>query len=168
MFIALDARLTLTSKAGERTIPIEDFFIEYGKQDLAPGEYVKSVTLPPLRADTFFRTYKISKRFDQDISAVCGAFAITLKDGVVSNARIAFGGMAGTPQRATNCEAALIGEPWTEASINAARAAMARDYTPMTDMRASADYRMKVAQNLLRKVFAESGTAGRTRILEAQ
>ena len=168
LFIALDARLTLASKAGERTIPIEDFFIEYGKQDLAPGEYVKSVTLPPLRADTFFRTYKISKRFDQDISAVCGAFAITLKDGVVSNARIAFGGMAGTPQRATNCEAALIGEPWTEASINAARAAMARDYTPMTDMRASADYRMKVAQNLLRKVFAESGTAGRTRILEAQ
>ena len=167
-FIALDTKLTLASKAGERTIPIEDFFIEYGKQDLAPGEYVKSVTLPPLGGDTLFRTYKISKRFDQDISAVCGAFAITLSDGVVSNARIAFGGMAGTPKRASNCEAALIGKPWTEASIAAACTALATDYTPMSDMRASADYRMKVAQNLLRKVFAESQASGRTRILEAQ
>ena len=167
-FIALDAKLTLASKTGERTLPIEDFFIEYGKQDLAPGEYVKSITLPPLSADTIFRTYKISKRFDQDISAVCGAFAITLKDGVVSKARIAFGGMAGTPARASACETTLIGEPWTETSINAACTAMELDYAPMTDMRASADYRMKVAQNLLRKVFAESQTSGRTRILEAQ
>ncbi|RIJ33194.1 xanthine dehydrogenase small subunit [Henriciella mobilis] len=166
--IALDAQLTLASTHGERTIPIESFFIEYGQQDLHPGEYVKSVTIPPIRDDLVFRTYKISKRFDQDISAVCGAFAIGLDGGKVKTARIAFGGMAGTPKRATACEAALAGQAWTEETINAACLALTEDYSPLTDMRASADYRLKVAQNLLRKAFIETTASNRTRILEAQ
>ena len=166
--IALGAELVLASASGERVIDIESFFIEYGKQDLRPGEYVKSVRIPALPDGLFFRTYKISKRFDQDISAVCGAFAIKLADGVVEDARIVFGGMAGTPKRATACERALAGKPWTADAVSAACDAMAGDFTPMTDMRASADYRMKIAQNLLKKAFAESQSSTRTRILEAQ
>ena len=129
---------------------------------------MKSVTIPPIRDDLVFRTYKISKRFDQDISAVCGAFAIGLDGGKVKTARIAFGGMAGTPKRATACEAALAGQAWTEETINAACLALTEDYSPLTDMRASADYRLKVAQNLLRKAFIETTASNRTRILEAQ
>ncbi|MAP94499.1 MAG: xanthine dehydrogenase small subunit [Ponticaulis sp.] len=166
--IALNSQLTLASQAGERVIDIEDFFIEYGKQDLRPGEYVKSVHIPALAENLFFRTYKISKRFDQDISAVCGAFSIYLDDGLVKDARVVFGGMAGTPMRAKACEAALIGKAWESETITSACHAMTHDFKPMSDMRASADYRMKVAQNLLRKAFAESQTSGRTRILEAQ
>lgn len=166
--IALDAHLTLASAQGERTIPIENFFLEYGKQDLHPGEYVKAVTIPHIKDDLVFRTYKISKRFDQDISAVCGAFAISLESGKVKDARIAFGGMAGIPKRAATCEAALAGRPWSEESVEAACLALAEDYSPLTDMRASAGYRLKVAQNLLRKAFIETTVSNRTRILEAQ
>jgi xanthine dehydrogenase small subunit len=103
-----------------------------------------------------FRVYKISKRFDQDISAVCGAFALELQGGKVAEARIAFGGMAGTPKRATNAEAALKGQPWNEATLAKAVAALDKDYTPMTDMRASAKYRADVACNLLKKFFIET------------
>ena len=164
--IALDARLNLASAHGERTIPIEDFFIGYGQQDLKPGEYVKSVTIPPLEPDLDFRAYKVSKRFDQDISAVSGAFALRLKDGTVHKARIAFGGMAATPKRAAACEASLTGKPWIQETVDAACEALARDYTPLSDMRASSAYRLRIAQNLLRKVFLETTTTGRTRILE--
>lgn len=164
--IALGATLTLASAEGQRTIDLEDFFIDYGQQDLRSGEYVQSVLIPPLATGTLFRTYKISKRFDQDISALCGAFALTIEDGNVSAARIAFGGMAATPKRAPASEAALTGASWTEETIEIAARALSDDYSPITDMRASATYRMKTAQNLLRKLFQESRSTGRTRILE--
>jgi xanthine dehydrogenase small subunit len=99
------------------------------------------------------RCYKISKRFDQDISAVCGCFNVTVEGGVVTSARIAFGGMAGVPKRASLAEAALVGKAWTEANVEAAAEAMAGDFTPLSDMRASAGYRMLAAQNLLRRYF---------------
>jgi xanthine dehydrogenase small subunit len=106
------------------------------------------------------RCYKISKRFDQDISAVCGCFNVTVEGGRATSARIAFGGMAGVPKRAAKAEAALIGRDWTAATIEAAAQAMAGDFTPLSDMRASAAYRMQVAQNLLRRYFHDlSGTA---------
>ncbi|MEO1323032.1 MAG: xanthine dehydrogenase small subunit [Pseudomonadota bacterium] len=165
-FIALGAKLELASAQGVRLINLEDFFIEYGKQDLQSGEYVRAVQIPALEANTVFRTYKISKRFNQDISALCGAFAIRLEDGLIAAARIAYGGMAGTPKRAPNCEAALLGAPWTEDTIDRAADALAGDFTPLTDMRASDAYRMKVAQNLLRKVYLETQTKSRTRILQ--
>lgn len=165
--IALGAKLDLASATGRRTIELEDFFIDYGKQDLRPDEYVHSVLIPPLKASLRFATYKISKRFNQDISAVCGAFALNMENGKVTSARIAFGGMAATPRRARACEAALTGADWTEATIDAAAAALAKDYQPISDMRASSDYRLKTAQNLLRKLFLESLGQGRTRILEA-
>ena len=164
--IALDARVTLGSGQGDRTLPVEDFFIDYGKQDLKPGEYVKSVIIPPIVPDVIFRTYKISKRFDQDISAVCGAFAMSIREGIVQSARIAFGGMAAIPKRAVACEGALTGKPWTEETIELAMEAMAEDYTPLTDMRASSGYRLKVAQNLLKKAFLEATHRKRFRLLE--
>jgi xanthine dehydrogenase small subunit len=97
----------------------------------------------------------VSKRFDDDISAVCGAFNIEIQDGVVTRARIAYGGMAAIPKRAQAVEAALVGKPWTRATVDAARAAYTQDFQPLTDMRASAHYRRLVAQNLLIRVFIE-------------
>ena len=151
--IALGARLHLRKGAARREIALEDFFIDYGKQDRAAGEFVEAVTVPK-QADRL-KVYKLSKRFDQDISAVCGAFNITLERGMVAAARIAFGGMAGTPKRAAAAEAALIGAPWSEESLRAAMAAMAQDYTPMSDARASERYRMGAAQNMLRRYWLE-------------
>ena len=163
--IALGATLHLRKGDARRTLPLEDFFIDYGKQDRAPGEFVEAVTVP--RQPDRLKCYKLSKRFDQDISAVCGCFNITVEGGTVTAARIAFGGMAGTPKRAAAVEAALIGQPWTEATVRAAMGAFAQDYTPLSDMRASADYRRTSAQNMLLRYFLEDhGTP--TRVLEVR
>ncbi|MCA0042715.1 xanthine dehydrogenase small subunit [Celeribacter litoreus] len=153
--IAAGASLTLRKGEDRRTIALEDFFIAYGKQDRGASEFVESVTIPKSGLNDL-KAYKLSKRFDQDISAVCGAFNIIVKDGTITDARIAFGGMAGTPARAKAVEASLIGQPWNEATIAAALPAFAEDYQPMTDMRASAAYRLEAAQNMLRRYFAES------------
>lgn len=157
--IALDARVLLSRTTGRREMPLQAFFLAYGKQDLQPGECVEAVVLPLPRPDQLFAAYKISKRFDQDISAVCGAFSIHLKDQRVVDARICFGGMAGTPLRATAAEQALIGQPWNLASVSRAREALAADYTPLTDWRASGEYRLLVAQNLLQRFFLETTSA---------
>lgn len=149
--IALDATLHLRRGAERREMPLERFFIEYRKQDRLPGEFVEAVSIPVTAPA--LRCYKLSKRFDQDISAVCGCFNVTIEAGRVTAARIAFGGMAGIPKRAAHAEAALTGREWSEATIAAAMEAMAQDYAPLTDMRASADYRMKTAQNMLRRYF---------------
>jgi len=151
--IALGATLHLRKGDDRRAIPLEEFFIDYGKQDITPGEFVEAISFP--RQPDRLKCYKLSKRFDQDISAVCGCFYITVTDNVVTEARIAFGGMAGTPKRATNVEAALTGNPWNDATITKAMPEFGQDYTPMTDMRASADYRLHAAQNMLRRYFAE-------------
>ena len=149
--IALDATLHLRCGAGRRQMPLENFFIEYRKQDRLPGEFVEAVSIPVTAPA--LRCYKLSKRFDQDISAVCGCFNVTVAEGRVAQARIAFGGMAGTPKRASHAEAALLGRVWDEAAITQAMQAMAQDFAPMTDMRASSAYRMKTAQNMLRRYF---------------
>lgn len=152
--IAIGATITLRCGSAVRTLPIEEFFVAYGKQNRNDGEFVTHITIPKAPLETL-RVYKLSKRFDQDISAVCGAFNITHDNGLIQSARIAFGGMAGTPQRATAVEAALIGEPWTAQTIDEAASVFAQDYTPMTDMRASAEYRLEAAQNMLRRAFAD-------------
>jgi xanthine dehydrogenase small subunit len=158
MLIAAGATLVLRRGAQRRTLPLEAFFIDYGRQDRQPDELVEKVIVPRRPPDRLFRAYKISKRFDQDISAVLGAFALRLEDGRVAEARIAFGGMAATPKRASALERALHGQPWRRETIDAAVQALPQDLTPITDMRASAGYRMRVAQNLLLKCFVE--TAG--------
>ncbi|MCU0904264.1 MAG: xanthine dehydrogenase small subunit [Tabrizicola sp.] len=151
--IALGATLHLRRGDEMRSMALEDFFLEYRKQDRRLGEFVAGVSFPEFAPA--LRCYKISKRFDQDISAVCGCFNVTVEASVVTAARIAFGGMAGVPKRASLAEAALVGKSWTEASVEAAAEAMAGDYAPLTDMRASAAYRMLTAQNLLRRYFQD-------------
>jgi xanthine dehydrogenase small subunit len=154
--IALGSRVVLRGRAGERALALDDFYLGYQQKDLQPGEFVQALRVPLPRPGVAFRTYKLAKRFDQDISAVCAAFAIELDDGVVRSARIAFGGMAATPKRATLAEAALQGRAWDEAALNDAMAALAQDYAPLSDMRASNSYRMRGAQNLLRRFWLET------------
>jgi xanthine dehydrogenase small subunit len=154
--IALGARLSLRRGSQRREMAIEEFFIAYGKQDRAPGEFVEAVFVPRLEADRRFACYKLSKRFDQDISAVMAAFRITVRDGQITAARLAFGGMAATPKRARNAEAALTGGEFDDATVHRATAALAEDFAPLTDMRASAGYRLKAAQNLLRRFWLEN------------
>ncbi|MEM8957173.1 MAG: xanthine dehydrogenase small subunit [Pseudomonadota bacterium] len=162
--IALGATLHLRRGDLRRSLPLEDFFLDYGRQDRRPGEFVEAVSFP--RQPDRLRVYKLSKRFDQDISAVCGAFAISVENGDVTDARIAFGGMAGIPKRAAAVEAALVGSPWTEDIVRAATAAFARDFAPLDDMRASAAYRLRAAENmLLRAWYEDQGLAAS--VLEA-
>lgn len=151
--IALGATLHLRRGETRRSLPLEAYFLDYGKQDRQPGEFVEAVSFP--RQQDRLRCYKLSKRFDQDISAVLGCFSIRVEGGTVTAARIAFGGMAGIPKRARAVEAALLGQPWSEASIRAAQPAFAADFTPLSDMRASAAYRLSSAQNLLMRYFLE-------------
>ncbi len=157
--IVLGATLTLRGTSGNRTIPLEEFFIEYGKQDRAPGEFVEQVHIPALGKNDQFAVYKISKRRDEDISAVCGAFLLRLDEaGSVEAIKIAFGGMAGTPKRASNVEAALIGKPWNEETVAFAIEQFDQDYEPLSDWRASAKYRQQVAKNLLHRFYSETAT----------
>jgi xanthine dehydrogenase small subunit len=145
--IALGAVLHLRQDDTSRDMPLEDFFLDYRKQDRRAGEFVTGITIP--KSAPNLRCYKISKRFDQDISAVCGCFNIDMAGGKITAARIAFGGMAGIPKRAAAVEAALIGQPLTPATAGQIAPLMASDFTPLSDMRASAAYRMTIAQNLL-------------------
>ena len=149
--IALGATLHLRQGDEMRTLPLEDFFLDNGKQDRRPGEFVAAVTFPAEAPN--LRCYKLSKRFDQDISAVCGCFNVIVAEGKVTEARIAFGGMAGVPKRAAHVEAALVGQTWDEEAIRAALPEFAKDFTPMSDMRASADYRLRAARNMALRYF---------------
>ncbi len=149
--IALGATLHLRRGDARRDMALEEFFLDYRKQDRQPGEFVEAVSIPADAPD--LRCYKLSKRFDQDISAVCGCFNLTREGGTITAARIAFGGMAGVPKRAAAVEAALTGKPWALATFEAALPAFAKDFTPMSDMRASAEYRLKTAQNMALRYF---------------
>jgi xanthine dehydrogenase small subunit len=158
--IALGAELTLRSHSGRRTMALEDYFIDYGRQDRIPGEFVEKVFVPRPADDSHFAVYKISKRRDEDISALCGAFHLALDpDGLVETIRIAFGGMAATPRRAVQVEEALTGRPWSWGVISAVRDVFDEDYQPLTDWRASAEYRSLAAKNLLTRFFLETAGA---------
>ena len=154
--IAAGTQLVLRGPNGERVMPLEDFYLGYQQKDLQAGEFVRALRVPMPREGVRLRTYKLAKRFDQDISAVCAAFALTFDGDLVSEARIAYGGMAATPKRAAAAESALLGQRWTEATVSAAMAAMTQDYQPLSDMRASGEYRMKAAQNLLKRYWFET------------
>jgi xanthine dehydrogenase small subunit len=159
--IALGATLTLRKGADRRTLPLEDFFVDYGKQDRRPGEFVEAVHVPMPAPGAYFAAHKVTKRRDEDITAVLGAFHVVVEAGAVASARIAYGGMAATPKRARAVEAALIGRPWTLETVEAAMEAYATDFSPISDMRASADYRMLAARNLLKRFLLETtGAAG--------
>ena len=159
LLIALGARIVLRKGAARRELPLEDFFIDYGKQDRAPGEFVEEVIIPT-RPDALVAAYKISKRRDSDITAVAAGFCLSVENGTISDARICFGGMAGIPKRATGAEAALKGQPFARESFEAAARAVAGDFTPLSDWRASADYRSTVAANLFRRFWLEHTEPG--------
>jgi xanthine dehydrogenase small subunit len=150
-------------------MPVQEYYIEYGKQKRDPGELVTSITIPRLAPEHVFRCYKITKRFDQDISSVMGAFRFTVgDDGVISEARLAYGGMAGVPKRAARAEAALTGQLLRDSRAWArAFAALREDFSPLDDHRASARYRAETAHALLGKALIEAaGTASaRTRVI---
>ena len=155
LLIVLGAEVVLRHGDTARALPLEQLYLDYKKQARVPGEWVERVRVPLRITGLDVAAYKTAKRNEQDISAVCFAIALCCKDGAVANVRIALGGMAGIPKRAAHAEAALTGQPWTEASVRAAMDAMTRDFHPLSDMRASAGYRMRVAQNLLLRFFYE-------------
>ena len=158
LLIALGASLVLRKGNTCRSLPLEDYFIDYRVTARQEGEFIEKIVLPRATAARIFRAYKVSKRLDDDISAVCAAFNLTLDNGIVTAARIAFGGMAATPKRASACETVLIGNPFDSASVERACRALAEDFTPLSDFRASKEYRLLTAQNLLRKYALELQT----------
>ena len=155
LLIALGAQVVLRKGERSRTLPLQDYFIDYKVTAREPGEFIEKVLVPRARPEQIFRAYKVSKRLDDDISAVCAAFDLRVENGVIADARVAFGGMAAIPKRAVACEVALIGASFTLETAERACEALAQDFTPLTDFRASREYRLLVAQNLLRKCFLE-------------
>jgi len=160
--IALGARIVLRRGGERRSLALEDYFLAYGRQDRRPDEFVESVFIPRPPVGQMIRIVKLSKRFDSDISAVCAAIALTIAGGKVTEARLAFGGMAGIPKRAAAAEAALRGAEWSQAACAAAAEALALDFTPLSDMRGSSAYRLTAAGNVLRRLWFESGDQGGT------
>jgi xanthine dehydrogenase small subunit len=167
--IALDAKVEMRKGRQVRSMAVEQFYIEYGKQQRERGELVTKIIVPRLRADHVFRCFKVSKRFDQDISSVMGAFRFSVNgDGLITEARLAYGGMAGIPKRASNAEQALTGQQLRDSKAWArAFAALREDFAPLDDHRASARYRIETAHSLLGKALIEAaGTASnRTRVV---
>jgi len=157
VLIALDAELELRRGGRTRRLALEHFYLGYQRTALEPGEFVVSVRAPLAMAGRWMAAYKVSKRFDQDISAVAAALVVQVSQGCVADARIAFGGMAAIAARARATERALLGSPWAMASIDAAAEKLAEDFKPLTDMRASSAYRLRIAGNLLRRFYLEHG-----------
>jgi xanthine dehydrogenase small subunit len=162
--IAMGARIRLRRGGATRTLALEDFYLGYQKKDLARGEFVEAVCVPAPAPGRRFAVYKISKRVDQDISAVCAGIALDLDGGRVAAARIAYGGMAATPKRAAHAELALQGQVWGLTAVRAAMEALAQDFEPLTDMRASRSYRGAVAANLLYRFWLEFEGTSVTRL----
>ncbi|MFV0384518.1 xanthine dehydrogenase small subunit [Paracoccus sp. (in: a-proteobacteria)] len=154
VLIALGARIVLRNGAARREIALQDFFLDYGKQDRRQGEFVEEVIVPTC-PDARIAAYKVSKRRDSDITAVAAGFCVTKRDGVIIGARVAFGGMAAIPKRAAQAEAALLGQPFAAESFEVAARAVGQDFQPLSDWRASADYRSAVAANLFRRFWLE-------------
>jgi xanthine dehydrogenase small subunit len=156
LLIALGSRVVLMNERGERELPLEDFYVGYRKNVLAPDEVLAWIKVPKATPGELSRAFKISKRFEDDISAVCLALQLRVEDGQVRHASIGVGGVAATPVRAKQTEAALTGQPWTQATVTQAMATLRQEFTPLSDLRASANYRVQVLGNLLQRFWLES------------
>jgi xanthine dehydrogenase small subunit len=161
VLIALDARIVLRKGVRVRTMPLFEFYVDYMKNQLERGEFVQAIEVPPAAPALQVRAYKMSKRYDCDISALALGAAVALDGDIVREVRLAYGGMAAIVKRASNAEQAIAGKPWNETTVRAAQAALERDYAPLTDMRASAEYRMTAAQNLIERLWLETRTHDR-------
>ena len=162
--MALNSAVKVQSSESSRIVKLCDYFLAYQKTDLQVGEFVEKVLLPLPQKGEYLASYKVSKRFDQDISALCSAYRVVIENDRIADVSIAYGGMAATPQRAAACEAALLGQPWSAETIQAASLALKNDFSPISDMRSSAAYREQVAQNLLQRFFDESGSESANRV----
>ena len=167
VLLALEASLKLVSIRGTRDLPLEDFFLGYRKTALASDEVIQSISMPKLWPGEVFFCDKVSKRRDQDISTVAGAYRLRIKNGRIEDVRIGFGGMAATPARARNVEQALKGQPFAKATFEAAATAVPKDFQPIDDWRGSAAYRLQVAANLLRRLELRIAEPGRAVEVEA-
>jgi xanthine dehydrogenase small subunit len=155
--IALGATVELRHGAKSRSLPLENFYLAYQKTARAPGEFVSAIRVPRRASGLVLRAYKLSKRFDQDISSVFATFALVVDDGRIVSARLGCGGVAATPKRATATEAVIAGQPWTEALAETAAESLETEFAPIDDMRASADYRRRALGNLMRRFWLETG-----------
>jgi xanthine dehydrogenase small subunit len=162
--LVLNASVALRKGADQRTLSLNDFYIDYMENALQPGEFVEKILIPLPDAGARVECYKVSKRFDQDISAVCGAYRLVMDGDAVGDIRVAYGGMAAIPRRATACEAALRGKAWNEAALDEAMAALDSDFTPLTDMRSSAAYRQRVCGNLLQRFYIDTTQTANERL----
>lgn len=155
VLIALGARLVLRKGERTREISVEDYFVDYKVTQLESGEFIERIEIPKANSNKHLKVFKISKRLDDDISTVLACFYIKFTNKKVAEITIAFGGMAGIPKRAFACEQALMGREPSEQNIAVAMTALAKDFSPMSDVRASSEYRLQVAKNLVRKCFYE-------------
>jgi xanthine dehydrogenase small subunit len=154
--MALDATIVLRSKRGAREVKVDDFILGYRKTALAKDEIIEQISIPLLKSGTGFTAYKLSKRFDQDISTVIGAFRLRVEHGKVAELRAAYGGMAATTARASHVEAAITGKPWNADTLKDIDSLIAKDFQPMTDHRGTDAYRLRAAANLIRRLQTES------------
>ena len=155
VLIVLGAQLLLRCGDETRLLPVQDYYKSYKKTAQCVSEFIERIIVPKPKAGYEFRVYKISKRLEDDISATCGAFHVKIEAGKVSDVQIAFGGMAAIPARAGHCEQALIGQAWNLQTIELAMTALADDFQPISDFRASAEYRLSVSKNLLKRFYLE-------------
>jgi len=155
VLIALGAQLVLRKGDTTRTIDVADYFLKYKVTSQQSSEFIERILIPKPKAKENFRVYKISKRMEDDISATCGAFNIEIENGLVKHVAIAYGGMAEIPKRAKHCEKALLNKDWSEHNIQVAMAELAKDFSPISDFRSSAEYRLLVSQNFLQRLFLE-------------
>jgi xanthine dehydrogenase small subunit len=162
--IALDATVTLASRAGERVLSVESFITGYRKSALAAGEVIAAIRIPLLAAVQDFAAYKVCKRFDQDISTVVAAFRLERRGGKVAELRVAYGGLAARAMRAGSVEGAVKGRPWAPAWLADIDALLARDFTPIADHRGGAAYRLRAAAGLLRRFQLETSLAEPMRV----
>ena len=154
LLLSLDAKIVLQKISNKTVLPLKKFFISYRKTRLKKGEFIHSIIIPIFKKN-IFKAYKISKRFDDDISTVCASFNLEIVNNKIKNVKIAYGGMAPIPKRAINCEKTLVNASLSEESFNKAMKKLERDFAPIDDMRASKSYRMEIAKNLLIKCFLE-------------
>jgi len=163
VLLVLDASLLLRKGASVRPVPLRNFYIDYQHTALRPGEFIEQILLPLPVAGEQVASYKVSKRFDQDISTVCGAYRLIKNGDRVGDIKIAYGGMAAIPKRADNCEQALLGHDWSEPVITEAITGLNSDFRPISDMRSSALYRQNVCGNLLKRFYLETAGDNATR-----
>ncbi len=162
--LVLNSDLVLRKGDDRRTLSLDDFYLDYMQNALEPCEFLENILIPLPAAGARVESYKVSKRFDQDISAVCSAYRLVLDGNDVADMRIAYGGMAAIPKRAGHCEQALNGKPWTEATVMEAMSALDTDFTPISDMRSSAAYRRQICANLLYRFYLDTTEAAQERL----